>query len=304
MPLPLMLRRLLDPSRTPLVRARRRLLGAAGALATLVGCSPVRVINWLVPNDGYTVASAAYGPDDRQHLDLYVPDGAAHAPTVLFVYGGSWRTGDRADYRFVGQALASRGIVCAIADYRLVPRVRYPAFVEDTAAATAWIHREIARYGGDPSKLFLMGHSAGAYNVAMVALDARWLAAQGRSTRIVRGWIGMAGPYDFLPLRTRELQETFEGPDTPRDTQPVEHVTHAAPPALLMVAGHDDYVDPAINTDRMARALDAAGVPVERKTYGDLTHETLIGALAAPLRRRLDASVLDDIDRWLAAHAA
>jgi len=185
----------------PFAVRRRRLLG--GALAALAaGCAPVSLINRLTPTDTYRrEPGLAYGPHARQRLDAYLPAaGASRAPVVLFFYGGAWRSGDRADYLFVGEALASRGIVALVADYRLYPEVRFPAFVADAALAAAWAVTHAAQFGADPGRLFVMGHSAGAYNAAMIALDRSYLAAADADPAAIRGLIGLAGPYDFLPL--------------------------------------------------------------------------------------------------------
>ncbi|MDM0035226.1 alpha/beta hydrolase [Variovorax sp. J22P271] len=262
---------------------------AALAGALLAGCSPARIVNGLVPSSSYrSEAGLAYGPQPRQRLDVYRPladrppaDG--QRPLVVFFYGGNWTTGERADYRFVGEALAARGAVVVIPDYRLSPQATYPAFVSDSARATRWGIDNAARLGADPRQVFVMGHSAGAYLAAMVALDARWLRADGGDPSQLAGWIGLAGPYDFLPIGDPRTQAAFEWPQTAPSSQPLAHASAASPPALLMVAAHDRLVDPARNTGRMAERLRAAGVKVEVREFGDLDHVTLIGAIAKPL---------------------
>ncbi|WMD21515.1 alpha/beta hydrolase [Achromobacter seleniivolatilans] len=270
-----------------------------GALACLIvlslaACSPLTVLNGAVPDHASRVVSGVpYGQDARQQMDIYAPPGVEKPPVVVFFYGGSWQSGSRADYKFVGDALASRGIMAVIADYRLYPQVSYPDFVEDSARAVAWALHHIAEYGGDPGRVFVAGHSAGGYNAAMVALDARWLARFDASPAMLRGWIGMAGPYDFLPIVARSLKPVFHFPDTPPDSQPIAHVSANAPPALLMVGLADTTVDPARNTEGLAAALQAAHVPVTVVRYDRLGHALLAGALARPLRWR--APVLDDL---------
>jgi acetyl esterase/lipase len=134
---------------------------------------------------------------------------------VVFFYGGSWNSGSRVDYRFVGEALASRGIVTVVADYRLYPQVRYPLFLRDGARAVAWTKAHIREFSGNPQRLYVMGHSSGGYNAAMLALDGEWLAAVGMSPRDLRGWIGLAGPNDFLPIKNPEVRPVFYWPDSP-----------------------------------------------------------------------------------------
>jgi acetyl esterase/lipase len=286
----------------PFAVRRRRLLG--GALAALAaGCAPVSLINRLTPTDTYRrEPGLAYGPHARQRLDAYLPAaGASRAPVVLFFYGGAWRSGDRADYLFVGEALASRGIVALVADYRLYPEVRFPAFVADAALAAAWAVTHAAQFGADPGRLLVMGHSAGAYNAAMIALDRSYLAAADADPAAIRGLIGLAGPYDFLPLSSPLLRAIFGYPETSPATQPIHFVRPDAPPALLLTARHDRVVDPG-NSARLAARLRAAGAEAQTATYDHLDHRTLIGALAAPLRRT--APVLADVVAFVQAPAA
>ncbi len=276
---------------------------AFGGLVLLLGglaaCSPLKALNALSPSGASTATSGvAYGAGPRHKLDIYVPEGGAKgAPVVVFFYGGNWNAGERADYAFVGRALASRGIVAVIPDYRLYPEVRYPDFLDDSAQAVAWASREIARYGGDPARLFVMGHSAGAYNAAMVALDERYLAKSGIKTAALRGWIGLAGPYDFLPIVNKDTRPVFHYPDTPPSSQPVNHVGKTSPPALLIAAASDRLVNPADNTGRLATKLRSNGVAVTELYYDGVTHTTLVASMAAPLRAL--APTLDAVDSFV-----
>jgi len=275
------------------------LLVAGLALGLLAACSPLTLLNGAIP-DGASQATQglAYGTLPRQRLDIYAPPNAAHAPVVVFFYGGSWRSGERADYRFAGDALASRGIVAVIADYRLYPEARYPAFLQDAAQVVAWTQQHIGAYGGDPGRVFVAGHSAGGYIAAMLALDARWL--HGAAT--LAGWIGLAGPYDFLPIVARDVRPVFLFPDTPPDSQPIHHVSAAAPPGLLLAGAADSTVDPQRNSVSLALALRAAGACARLVEYPDLGHKLLVGALSRPLRWR--APVLDDVSAFVAAPCA
>ena len=277
-------------------RSRRGLL-ALGTAALAAGCSPLRLINELAPSDTYTRAeNLGYGPHPRQRLDVYMPaQAAARAPIAVFFYGGSWRSGSRADYLFVGEALASRGIVTAVADYRLYPEVRFPQFVDDSAAAVAWLAPRAGEFGGDPARLFVIGHSAGAYNAAMVALDGAYLRRADASARIA-GFVGLAGPYDFLPLESPLLRAIFGWPDTPPETQPIRFAGAGAPPTLLLTAERDTVVSPG-NSVRLAARLREAGRPVREIVYAGVDHRTLVGAFAAPLRDL--APVLDDVSAFV-----
>lgn len=263
--------------------------------ALLTACSAVDLLNATVPTDTYRRSEGlAYGPDPRQRLDVYQPAGEArNAPLVVFFYGGNWSSGERADYRFVGEALASQGIVTVIADYRLSPAVRYPVFVQDSARAARWAREHAAEFGADPARLFVMGHSAGAYNAAMLALDARWLRAEGMAPSQLAGWIGLAGPYDFLPIVDPQSRVAFEWPATPADSQPLAHASRASPPALLLAAAEDRTVNPQRNTVALATRLRESGVRVQSALFDGVGHATLVGAIAPVLRGR--APVLERV---------
>jgi acetyl esterase/lipase len=275
---------------------RRRFLGclAAGAAASFAACSPLSLLNGWVPSDTYRrKTGVAYGPEPRHQLDIYSPAKLqSPAPVVVFFYGGNWNSGNRTDYLFVGEALAAKGWIAVVPDYRLYPEVRYPAFLDDCAAAVRWTLDNIAASGGDARRVFLMGHSAGAYNAAMLALAPGYLNAAGVETARVRGLVGLAGPYDFLPLTGTVTRAVFGFPDTPVTTQPIHYATSVAPPALLVTGGQDDVVDPG-NSHRLATRLRAEGARAREIVYPDLGHRTLVAALAAPFRSW--APVLDDI---------
>lgn len=270
------------------------------AIATLLAaCSPIKVLNALTPTSTFTkTSSLAYGDDPRQKLDIYRPVTALpDAPVVVFFYGGSWNSGSKDDYGFVGEALASRGVVVVIADYRLYPQVRYPRFLQDGAQAVAWAYQHSAEYGGDPRKLYVMGHSSGAYNAAMLALDPQWLAGVGLSPSVFKGWIGLAGPYDFLPIENRDVRPVFFYPDSPPDSQPINHVSQSAPPSLLIASVDDNLVNPKRNTGGLAKKLRAAGVPVEESYFTKTSHATLVASMSRPLRWL--APVLDRVTAFI-----
>ena len=279
---------------------RRRFLSAllATSAAILTGCSPLTVINGLTPADTYrSTTGLAYGALARQRLDVYRP---AHvtgtAPVVVFFYGGNWNSGERSDYLFVGEALASRGFVVVLADYRLYPEVRFPDFLDDCALAVRWAFEHGAEYGGDTRNLYLMGHSAGAYNAAMLALNPQYLRGASVDVKQIRGLITLAGPFDFLPLQSKVSKKVFGFPDTPLNTQPIQFASASAPPALLLTAKEDGVVDPG-NSVRLAAKLRSHGVAVTEVVYPRLGHRTLVGALSKPLRGF--APVLDDVAKFV-----
>lgn len=275
------------------------LIAGAVSLLAITACSPLKMLNALTPDGTFDRAEGiAYGSDPRQKLDVYVPrHPMANAPVVVFFYGGSWNSGSRSDYSFVGEALASRGIVAVLADYRLYPQVRYPLFLEDAAGAVAWTHDHIRQYAGNPQRLYLMGHSSGAYNVAMLALDPGLLGAVGLSPHDLSGWIGLAGPYDFLPIKNPEVRPVFFWPDSPPQSQPINHVSHGAPPALLMASTDDEVVNPTRNTGGLALKLREAGVPVQDLYFSRTGHATLVAALSRPMRGL--APVLDEVTSFV-----
>ena len=248
---------------------RRSLIAMLPGLLT--ACSALDVLNATVPSDTYrNFANLPYGEHPRQRLDVYMPSqlladralAAGGAPLVVFFYGGSWSSGDRADYRFVGEALASQGVAVVVADYRLSPEVRYPVFLQDSALATRWAFDNAQKYGANPTRIFVMGHSAGAYNAAMLALDKRWLSGVDSSPDKLAGWIGLAGPYDFLPIGDRKTQVAFEWPGTPPDSQALFHASSASPPALLLAPVNDSLVNTQRSTVGMAQSLRSSGVRV------------------------------------------
>ena len=277
----------------------RRLILLLPSLLLLAGCSGPDIINAFVPGDGYRVVEdLSYGEGPRRKLDLYIPEAAAEPlPTVVFFYGGGWRTGERADYLFVGEAFASRGYATAIVDYRLYPEVRYPAFLEDGAAAVAWIRRYGAEYGLDPSALYLVGHSAGAYIAAMLALEPRWLEAEAATIcNSVTAMVGLAGPYDFLPIEADWVQKVFSTAPSLPPTQPINHVDGRAPP-MLLVAGSGDYIVEPENSSRMAARIREAGGTVEEIYYDGIGHTGIIASIADPFRGLSPA--LEDADRFM-----
>lgn len=282
-----------------------RLLALLTIMSTflLAGCSATGVLNAVTPSSSYTLnADVAYGTQPRQKLDIYTPTADRPVtgwPVVVFFYGGSWNFGARTQYQFVGEALAARGMLTLVADYRLYPEVRYPDFLSDSAQALAYGLEHAARLGGDPKRVFVMGHSAGGYNAAMLALDARWLKATGHGPSELAGWIGLAGPYDFFPIINPDAKPVFFHPNYPANSQPIGFTPPDAPRSFLAAAADDKLVNPQRNTWQLAEKLQAVGVPVTLKLYPHASHSTLIGAFAWPLR--WIAPVLEDVQAFIAA---
>ncbi|VVD76268.1 carboxylesterase [Pandoraea pneumonica] len=269
--------------------------------AALGACSPAHLVNAWTPRSTYQVTTGVkYGDVARQQLDVYVPTkpaiGHASRPVVVFFYGGSWQSGERDDYRFVGEALASRGYLVVVPDYRTYPEVVFPTFMDDAALAVHWARDHAQAFGGDPSRLILMGHSAGAQIVALLATDPRYLCAVAVDPGEIAGVIGLAGPYDFLPLQSDVLRRIF--PQAVRDeSQPIRFVSGHEPPMWLGVGTRDTLVDPG-NTFRFADRIRDMGGNVQVRRYG-VGHLLLLGALGLPLRKF--TTVLDDIAAFVSA---
>lgn len=246
------------------------------------------------------VATAVPFGTHGQTLDVWAPAGAATGkrPVLIWWYGGGWVKGDRAAYAFAGRAFAKAGYVVVIPDYRKVPQVRFPAFLEDGAETVRWTRDNVARFGGDPARIAFAGHSAGAYTAVQLALDPRYLTAEGVDPKIVRASVGLSGPYDFYPFTGRAIAAMGQWPD-PQETQPLHFARADAPPLFLVTSTGDDTVRPK-NAINLAARLQELGAPVEMTNYPSLTHEDVVMALSKPFRGK--APVLADTLAFLAAH--
>lgn len=274
-------------------------------LAARAGWSPIQLLNRVdrltpgLDRSKRIAEGVPYGPDERQLLDIWAPVGRAaqagvgRRPVVIFFYGGGWNSGDRADYGFVGAALAGQGFLTIVPDYRLVPSVRFPTFLEDAAEAVRWTGRHIHHYGGDRQAIAVSGHSAGAYLGAMLALDRRWL---GEQAGLVKAGALLSGPYDFAPFRESRGRNAFGHWPKPAETQPVSHAHLNAPP-LMLLHGSSDRVVFAKNSRTLAARLADAGAPVKLQIYPGANHVDLALALARPFRRRFP--VLADMTAFL-----
>ena len=244
------------------------------------------------------LTQSSYADRSRHRLDVCRPRGAAAVPVIIFFYGGAWQSGYKELYRYVAKALARRGYVAVVPDYRIYTEVCYPEFLDDGALVVRWVMDNIARFGGNPDKFFLKGHPAGAHIAAMLSIDARWLGKVGLDPRRdIGGLIGISGPYDFMPLRDERLKVIFGGVDRP-ETQPIFHVASGAPPALLMTGSRDRLVEPG-NSIRLAARLVAAGNAATVLTYRHVGHFIIIAAVAPFLRFLVP--VRRDVDSFIAA---
>jgi acetyl esterase/lipase len=255
----------------------------------------------LAGADAHLVVRAqAYGTQARQKLNIWAPNDATKdvspRTVIVFFYGGSWKMGERDLYDFMGRALAERGYVVVVADYRLVPDVRFPGFVEDGAAAIAWTRANIATHGGNPDRIFVSGHSAGAHIAAMVTLDKQWLAKAGAPADTIKGFIGLAGPYDFFPFTSDSSRNAFGHLPDPTISQPIHYARADAPPMLLLTGSMDTTVKPR-NSRVLAEAITKLGGKAQQRVYDGVDHSTIIMALAKPFRDK--APVIDDMDGFI-----
>jgi len=289
---------------------RRALLLAGLALVLVSGgilafTSPPRLLSVYdrVAGGGAGARQVAEGVAFGTHgqtLDIWAPADppAGKLPVVIFWYGGGWAKGDRAAYAFAGRALAKDGFLVVIPDYRKVPEVRFPAFLDDGAEAVAWVQANVAEHGGDPGRVAFMGHSAGAYQAVMLALDSKRLAAVGADPGIVKAAVGLSGPYDFYPFdKPRSIAAMGQWP-RPEETQPIAFARADAPPLLLVTSEGDKTVRPK-NANNLAAKLRGMGAPVEVKNYGPLDHEEIVMALSKPFRAK--GPVLADSAAFLKA---
>lgn len=257
--------------------------------------SPLGWLGALLPKAPGAVRVAsdvAFGDHERHRLDIYAPkDISQPAPVLNFIYGGGWDSGTKADYAFAGHAFAAHGFVTVIADYRVVPEIHFPAFLEDGALALNWVDANIARFGGNPEQQFLMGHSAGAYNAVMLGVDGPRFGAPDMAGRLC-GVVGLSGPYDFYPFDVAASIAAFSNAEAPRLTQPINLVTEQSPPMFLGHGGKDIICLPR-NTRAMAQALRDKGIAVEERHYDHLAHPGPLLSLFPALRWR--SSVFNDV---------
>jgi len=262
-------------------RLRILLLLPIGALA-LSACSPLAALSSISGSHIQQSATHAYGDAPRQTLDVHLPqDPKPNADVVLFIYGGRWQFGSKDEYRFVADGLAQSGFITVIPDYRLYPQVDWRDFLADSAAAYHWVEAYIAGFGGNPQRIFVMGHSAGAHMAAMVALDPK-LQRHAGVKRLPCGLIGLAGPYDFLPISDADIREVFKSANPLIESQPIHYVNSHMPPMLLLTGSDDTTVKPG-NTERMAAAVKAAGGKAAVLSYPKVAHIDIMLALAPAL---------------------
>jgi acetyl esterase/lipase len=286
---------------------RLALLAPLAGLAS--ACSPTRLAGALTPRAGTTLREGlAYGAVPRQRLDLYLPATVRpETPLLVFFYGGGWESGARGMYGFIARVLAARGMVVAVPDYRLWPETRWPGFIEDAAAAVAWLEGSAGRAAGVPARapVVLMGHSAGGFLAGALALDPRWLGAARRAA--LAGCVTLAAPFDFVPRRQPLIAIFADAPDGAIRAVPAEAALLADAPPMLLLHGEADRTVRPEQSQRIAARLDAAGArDVRLLLFPGVGHIGILSALALPVRALslAGAPVLEAVTGFVGAVAA
>ncbi len=271
------------------------LLTLIALVGLLFGCSPVRLVDVVTPDgSSRVIKGASYGALKRQQLDVYRPRAPrAELPVVVFFYGGSWKNGSRGAYSYVGESLAALGYTVVIPDYRVYPEVTFPAFLEDGALALAWVQ---ARLPQAEQGVVLIGHSSGAHIASLLALDSRYQDGAGVDPSLVRGWVGLAGPYDFHPLQWESTRPVFEGLGDADQARPIHFACERPTPALLL-HGLDDSVVLPEHSRRMAKALEGCDIPVRLKELEGVNHVDIVLGLSSTFQ--VLAPVLEQVDAFM-----
>jgi len=279
----------------------RRALIASGLALCSSACTQLSFLAANIPasfGDFSRQRDLAYGDQPRNTLDVYLPVSSVGAPVVVFFHGGGWNSGDKSDYKFVGAALAEQGYVAVLPNYRLYPQVKFPAFMQDAAQAVAWVQAHLHEWGADPRRVYLLGHSAGAHIASLLALNAEYLHAVNLDTGVLRGIIGLAGPYDFIPFKYDYMFDLFGPAANYPQSQPINFVRAAAPPMLLLHGMQDKTVAP-FNTEHLAKALTVAGARVTADYYPHANHGDLVAGFSIPARGRVP--VLAAVSKFIGA---
>ena len=269
----------------------------------LVGCTPVMIVNGLINRGAFNLKSdVAYGPGERQRLDVYSPKGATRAPVLIFVHGGGWYRGGREDYPFLGDAFVEKGYVAVIISYRVAPQAVFPAFVQDVASSVRWVKDNIANLGGDPDRIYLMGQSSGAHIASLVALDPTYLREVGLERNAIRAFVGQAGPYDFRAFLEQDAPTQIAmGPrENWPQTQPINFVDGKQPPMLLQHGLKDEVVN-IKNPDWLSSIIQQKGGEVEVEYYPEVDHPGIVGAISR-VARFIDPKIFPDIIEFLGKH--
>jgi len=261
----------------------------------------INIANGLAKKQGSILnKDISYSENKSNFLDIYqpprnnkLPNEQVKKPVIIFYYGGCWgacQSLKKNKYRFVAQALSSKGFIVVIADYRTYPQVRFKSIISDVARSVEWVKNNINKYGGDASKIYLMGHSSGAHLAATLISDRRYL--KKKTYRSIKGFIGLAGAYDFYPFDQDYQAKVFAPEKNYRLSQPINFVS-GKEPAMLLLYGDKDKIVKRRNIINMRNKVSALGGKVESKIYNDMGHVGLIASLSVPFQK--SRPVLNDI---------
>jgi acetyl esterase/lipase len=267
------------------------------SLGWISACSPQHVAElFLLRHDFHLTRDLAYGSDPRQHLDVYQPrTSQTAAPVVVFLYGGRWQHGSKNEYHLLGEAFTRQGLVAVVPDYRLYPQVRFPEWVDDAASVVRWARDNVQRYGGDSTRILVVGHSSGAHTTALLALDHQYLRRAGVPPGVVRGFISLAGPV-ATEWTDSDVQALMGPPGGWPATYPMAQVDGKAPPLLLLHGARDKTVDPA-NSVQLATRIRSHGGCSRVVVYKGLDHVGIVIALALPTISI--AAVMDEVMKFV-----
>lgn len=263
-----------------LVVIRKAMLVCITCLAS--ACSPLRVAEGLL-SSGRLIRQedVAYGTAARQRLDVYRPSAkTSSSPVVIFLYGGRWQRGSKEQYRLLGDAMTRRGIVLVVPDYRLYPEVMFPGWVKDAAQAVRWTRENIQRYGGDATRIWVVGHSSGAHTAVLLALDERYLRNVGLPINTVRGYVSLAGPVDTI-WTDADVQALMGPSEGWPATYPRTQIDGSEPPVLLLHGADDKTVSPNNSVALAARIRERGGC-AQAILYRGVGHIPILVALSVP----------------------
>ncbi|WP_342109510.1 alpha/beta hydrolase [Methylobacterium sp. SI9] len=270
-----------------------------GLLCDKLVSATLLVLNLLAPVEVHVDTNRAYAAGTGHQADVYRPTGPGPSPVLVFLYGGGWRNGSKEDVAYVGAALARKGFVVVIPEYRHFPAASLTDILSDNAAAVAWTIGHASEFGGDPRRVVVAGHSSGAWAAAMLGLDARWLTQAGSSPADLAGIVGLAGPYATSALTDPLDRQVFSGADPA--LQPINHVASRHPALLLLTGAEDRDVRPS-GTVALANRLEDGADPPQTHVYPGLGHGQLVRSLSFPFS--VQAPTADDIARFaIGAHA-
>lgn len=260
----------------------------------VLACAPRRAAEHVLLRSHFQVTrDVRYDSGARHLLDVYRPKahGQQAAPVVVFLYGGRWQRGSKEEYRLVGDAVTRRGFVAVMPDHRLYPEVQFPAWVDDAARVVRWVRDSIRGYGGDPSRIFVVGHSSGAHTVAILALDDQYLLRAGVTRDAVRGYVSMSGPVGTV-WTDPDVQALMGPSERWPTTYPLDLATGGKQP-LLLIHGREDRTVLPMNSVRLADRIRQRGGCSRAIVYRRRGHSAIAIAFAVP--RFGIAPVLDDV---------